>query len=431
MKMMINCVYNVRCRCGHRKEVMLMMILHSDANCFYASVEMVENPDLRNQRIAVCGDPEQRHGIVLTANYPAKRMGVKTGMANWQAMPACPGLVKVKPHYDLYLKYSKLLQRIYKRYSDNVEPFGMDECWISLPYDEDDAVSVAEEIRQTVKDETGLTVSIGASFSKALAKLGSDMKKPDALTVLRKSDFKEKCWDLPVSDLLYVGPRTTKKLNNIAITTIGQLANAPSDIIARKFGKNGLMVQAFANGTDCSAVAPVDYSPAPKSIGHGATCTRDLEDNYSVWLALDELAQDVSHRMIASECKTKAVHLYVKDNSFMYHEYVAPIHYPTQSAAIIAQAAYELFLLYYRWEKPVRALTITASKLQDEKLPDQLDMFGDYLIFDKRNRLDRAIDDIRNRFGKDAIYSACHCRRRTDLATDKCETVKMPGVMYH
>ena len=305
--MMINCVYNVRCRCGHRKEVMLMMILHSDANCFYASVEMVENPDLRNQRIAVCGDPEQRHGIVLTANYPAKRMGVKTGMANWQAMQACPGLVKVKPHYDLYLKYSKLLQRIYKRYSDNVEPFGMDECWISLPYDEDDAVSVAEEIRQTVKDETGLTVSIGASFSKALAKLGSDMKKPDALTVLRKSDFKEKCWDLPVSDLLYVGPRTTKKLNNIAITTIGQLANAPSDIIARKFGKNGLMVQAFANGTDCSAVAPVDYSPAPKSIGHGATCTRDLEDNYSVWLALDELAQDVSHRMIASECKTKAV----------------------------------------------------------------------------------------------------------------------------
>ena len=275
--MMINCVYNVRCRCGHRKEVMLMMILHSDANCFYASVEMVENPDLRNQRIAVCGDPEQRHGIVLTANYPAKRMGVKTGMANWQAMQACPGLVKVKPHYDLYLKYSKLLQRIYKRYSDNVEPFGMDECWISLPYDEDDAVSVAEEIRQTVKDETGLTVSIGASFSKALAKLGSDMKKPDALTVLRKSDFKEKCWDLPVSDLLYVGPRTTKKLNNIAITTIGQLANAPSDIIARKFGKNGLMVQAFANGTDCSAVAPVDYSPAPKSIGHGATCTRDLE----------------------------------------------------------------------------------------------------------------------------------------------------------
>ena len=135
--------------------------------------------------------------------------------------------------------------------------------------------------------------------------------------------------------------------------------------------------------------------------------------------------------MIANECKTKAVHLYVKDNSFMYHEYIAPIHYPTQSAAIIAQAAYELFLLYYRWEKPVRALTITAAKLQDEKTPEQLDMFGDYLIYDKRNRLDRAIDEIRNRFGKDAIQAACHCARKTMLATDKCESVKMPGMMYH
>lgn len=138
-----------------------MMILHSDANCFYASVEMVENPDLRNRRIAVCGDPAQRHGIVLTANYPAKRMGVKTGMANWQATQTCPDLCVVKPHYDKYLKYSKLLQRIYRRYSNNVEPYGLDECWISLPYDEEDAVEIAEEIRQTVKDETGLTVSIG------------------------------------------------------------------------------------------------------------------------------------------------------------------------------------------------------------------------------------------------------------------------------
>ena len=407
-----------------------MMILHADANCFYASVEMVENPELRNHRIAVCGDPAQRHGIVLTANYPAKRMGVKTGMANWEAKQLCPDLVVVNPHYDLYLKYSRLLQRIYRRYSDRVEPFGMDESWISLPYGEDEAIAVAEEIRQSVKDETGLTVSIGVSFSKALAKLGSDMKKPDAMTVLLKSNFREKCWDLPVSDLLYVGPRTARKLRNLSISTIGQLANAPADLIARKFGKNGIMVQGFANGSDHAMVAPVGYVPTPKSIGHGATCTRDLEDNYSVWLALDELAQDVSHRMIANECKTKAVHLYVKDNTFLYHEYIAMIHYPTQSAAIIAQAAYELFVYHYRWEKPVRALTITATKLQHEKAPEQLDMFGDYLIHDKRNRLDRTIDEIRGRFGKDAIYSACHCSRSTMLATDKCESVKMPNVMY-
>lgn len=407
-----------------------MMILHSDANCFYASVEMVENPELRDKRIAVCGDPEQRHGIVLTANYPAKRMGVKTGMANWQALQACRDLVIVKPHYDLYLKYSRLLHRIYRRHSDNVEPFGMDECWISLPYNQEDSITIAEEIRQSVREETGLTVSIGVSFSKALAKLGSDMKKPDAMTVLGRDDFREKCWHLPVSDLLYVGPRTTRKLNRIAITTIGDLANAPTDLIARKFGKNGLMVQAFANGTDCSVVAPVDYSPAPKSIGHGATCTKDLEDNYSVWLAINELAQDVGHRMIANEFKTQTVHLYVKDNTFLYHEYIAPVHYPTQSATIIAQAAFERFVLCYDWRNPVRALTITATKLQEEKAPEQLDLFGDYLLNDRQNRLDKAIDAIRGRFGKEAIRNACLCARSTSLATDKCESVKMPGMMY-
>lgn len=407
-----------------------MMILHSDANCFYASVEMVENPDLRNRRIAVCGDPAQRHGIVLTANYPAKRMGVKTGMANWQATQTCPDLCVVKPHYDKYLKYSKLLQRIYRRYSNNVEPYGLDECWISLPYDEEDAVEIAEEIRQTVKDETGLTVSIGASFSKALAKLGSDMKKPDALTVLGKNDFKEKCWGLPVSDLLYVGPQTAKKLRSMAITTIGQLASAPPEMIFRKLGRNGQMIQAFANGTDCSGVAPVGYSPAPKSIGHGATCTRDLEDNYSVWLALDELSQDVSHRLITTECKAQSVHLFVKDNTFACYEYVAPIHYPTQSAAIISQTAFEQFCLRYRWEKPVRAVTVTASKLQEEGMPEQLDMFVDYEWYEKRNRLDKSIDALRMRFGKDIIQSACQVARKTKLATDKCESVKMPGMMY-
>ena len=407
------------------------MILHSDANCFYASVEMVENPDLRDQRVAVCGDPEQRHGIVLTANYPAKRRGVKTGMANWEALQACPDLVVVHPHYDLYLKYSRLLQRIYRRYSNQVEPFGMDECWIGLPYDEEDAICIAEEIRQSVREETGLTVSIGVSFSKALAKLGSDMKKPDAMTVLGRKDFREKCWGLPVSDLLYVGPRTTKKLLGLGVTTIDQLAQMPADVIARKFGKNGLMVQAFANGSDCSAVAPVGYSPPPQSIGHGATCNRDLEDNYSVWLALDELAQDVSHRLISNDCKTRVVHLYVKDNTFGYHEYIAQIHYPTQSAAVIAQAAYEHFLSDYGWEKPIRALTITATKLERWEAPVQLDMFGDFAWSDRRNQLDRAIDELRSRFGKDIIHTACHCKRPTLLATDKCESVKMPGPMYH
>lgn len=412
------------------KEVRQEMILHVDANCFYASVEMVEHPELRDTCMAVCGDPAQRHGIVLTASYPAKRKGVKTGMANWQALQACPGLTIVHPHYDLYLKYSKLLQRIYKRYSDQVEPFGMDECWISLPYAERDATNIAEEIRQTVKDETGLTVSIGVSFTKSLAKLGSDMKKPDAITVLERSNFKEKCWDLPASDLLYVGPQTTKRLRKYGIETIGQLANAPEDFIALHFGKNGMMLQSFANGTDTSPVAPVGYMPPPKSLGHGATCTKDLEENYAVWLALTELAQDVGHRLISEHFKTKAVHLCIKDNGFGLTDWVVPIHYATQSPTIMAQVAYDCFLSNYRWEKPVRALTITAEKLQADVAPEQIDFFGEYEKFEKQRMLFHAIDQIRGRFGKDAIVNGCMCQSPTKLATDRCESVKMPGMMY-
>ena len=157
------------------------MILHSDLNCFYASVEMNENPYLRGKAVAVCGSTEDRHGIVLTASYPAKRMGVKTGAANWQARQCCPGLICVPPHYELYLKYSKLVRRIYARYTDDIEPFGMDENWLAIPYGRGDVERegrmIAEEIRKSVRNEIGLTVSIGVSFSKIFAKLGSEYEK--------------------------------------------------------------------------------------------------------------------------------------------------------------------------------------------------------------------------------------------------------------
>lgn len=406
------------------------MILHSDANCFYASVEMVEHPEYRNKRIAVCGDTEQRHGIVLTANYPAKHMGVKTGMANWQALQVCPDLTIVHPHYELYLKYSKMLQKIYKQYSDRVESFGMDECWIDLPFSEEESIQTAQKIQQQVNEETGLTVSIGVSFSKALAKLGSDMKKPNGLTILLRSDFKEKCWHLPASDLLYVGPSTTKKLCQLGILTIGDLATAPESVIAQKLGKNGLMVQSFANGADCFPVAPKDYRPEPKSFGHGATCVHDLNDNYSVWLALYDLAQDVSHRLIAFERKTRSVNLYVRDNTLSCRSYHILLDYPTQSPLIIAQTAYELFCQNYNWDNPVRALTVAADRLQDEYIPEQLDIFDYYVQRDKRNRVDKAIDEIRNRFGINTIRPGCFVNADLCLATDKCETVTMPGMVF-
>ena len=235
------------------------MILHSDLNCFYASVEMNENPYLRGKAIAVCGSTEDRHGIVLTASYPAKRMGVKTGAANWQARQCCPGLICVPPHYELYLKYSKLVRRIYARYTDDIEPFGMDENWLAIPYGRGDVERegrmIAEEIRRSVRKEIGLTVSIGVSFSKIFAKLGSDMKKPDAVTVISRANFQEKVWPLAVSELLYVGPATTRRLMSMNVMTIGDLAKIDDNgvLIRTANDKPGYFAVGFmsekANGT--------------------------------------------------------------------------------------------------------------------------------------------------------------------------------------
>ena len=411
---------------------MMSVILHSDLNCFYASVEMNEDPSLRGKMVAVCGSVENRHGIVLTASYPAKRHGVKTGMANWQAKQACPGLIMVSPHYDLYLKYSRIVRRIYKRYSETIEPFGMDENWIELPFTNDvDGIGykTAEEIRQTVENEIGLTVSIGVSFSKIFAKLGSDMKKPNAVTVISKDSYKEKVWPLPVSELLYVGPATTKKLALLGCRTIGDLANADPHLIHQKLGKNGLMLYSFANGTDGARVMPSNYVVPVKSVGHGVTCVRDLDTNYEVWLVLLALAQDVGHRLRVHEIQAKAVQVTVRDNELGWRQWQMPLAYPSQSPYEIACAGYELFKMQYHWEKPIRALTIRGINPDSASAPVQLDLFNDYVPRLKQKALDDAIDEIRNRYGTQAVFNAC-LMRDLAMANDKCETVPMPNPMY-
>lgn len=219
------------------------VILHSDANCFYASVEMLLNPELQDKAVAVCGSEDDRHGIVLAKSEKAKRMGVKTGQANWEARQACPGLICVPPHYEQYNRFSMLLRNIYRRYTDLIEPYGMDECWLDVTGSDKihgNGTQIAEDIRQTVKDELGITVSIGVSFSKILAKLGSDMKKPDAITVLDSEHWRESVWRLPVSDLLFVGPRTAKKLMERNVLTIGDLARTDLLHLRSWFGKNGI-----------------------------------------------------------------------------------------------------------------------------------------------------------------------------------------------
>ncbi len=259
---------------------MLRSILHCDMNNFYASVECMLDPALKKYPIAVCGSVEERHGIVLAKNYKAKAFDVKTGDAVWQAKQKCKDLVVVPPHYEEYIKYSKLARSVYERYTDQVEPYGMDECWLDISGTESlfgSPEKVANEIRETMKFELGLTISVGVSFNKIFAKLGSDMKKPDAVTVIPKDTFKEKIWGLPAADLLGVGRATQRVLDSYCIRTIGDLANNDPEFLRRRLGKNGVVLWNYANGNDLSLVAKKDFVSPIKSVGHGITTVADLE----------------------------------------------------------------------------------------------------------------------------------------------------------
>lgn len=225
------------------------IILHSDLNAFYASVETMLHPELKGHPVAVCGSVEDRHGIVLTKSQQAKEAGVKTGMAIWQAKEKCPRLIVVQPHYDQYLKYSEAAHEIYSRYTDRIEPFGIDEVWLDVSdgqHSFSHGKTVADELRETMKSELGLTVSVGVSYNKIFAKLGSDMKKPDGTTVISEDSFKEKVWPLPASDLLFVGRATTKRLYGYGITTIGGIARTDPEYLRSWFGINGVKMWQFA-----------------------------------------------------------------------------------------------------------------------------------------------------------------------------------------
>ncbi len=398
-------------------------ILHSDLNSFYASVEMMLDPSLKGKAVAVCGSTEDRHGIVLAKSELAKKAGVKTGMVNWEAKQRCSGLIVLPPQYEQYLKYSRLIKEIYLRYTDQVEPFGMDECWLDVTGSQKafgSGIEIAEEIRKSVRKELGLTVSIGVSFNKIFAKLGSDMKKPDAITEITAYNFKQKVWPLPASDLLYVGRATAQKLERYGINTIGNIANAQPEFLKSLLGVNGVMLWRFANGTDQPRVMRADYVSPVKSIGHGITCVEDLESNEEVWKVMLELSQDIGHRLRVHELAAKGVQITVKDNGLMYKQYQIQLPRPTQSPMEISLKARGLFESNYRWGASVRAVTIRAINLVSSALPQQLDLFDDANKRARRDRLEDTVEKIRMRFGSRAIYSA-------SLMGD----IKMPGRGEH
>lgn len=407
-------------------------ILHSDANSFYASVEMLLNPELQGKAVAVCGSEDDRHGIVLAKSEKAKREGVKTGQANWEARQACPGLICVPPHYEQYNRFSILLRNIYRRFTDLIEPYGMDECWLDVSGSDKihgNGTQIAEKIRQTVKDELGITVSIGVSFSKILAKLGSDMKKPDAITVLDSVNWKERVWPLPVSDLLFVGPRTAKKLMDRNVLTIGDLASTDPKYLRNWFGKNGIDLWITANGEDCYRVKPDDYIEPIKSVGHGITCNADLLAEEEVWKVILDLSQDIGHRLRCYGLSARGVRVCVRDNELAYEIAQTQLSYPSQSPLEIAQAARLLFNQRYRWLKPVRAITVTGINLVSSKQSIQIDMFGDMERRMRQQKLDDCIDEIRGRFGNQSIIPAA-LLGDLHMPKDDRHLVRMPGMMY-
>lgn len=406
-------------------------ILHSDMNCFYASVEMMLDPSLRGKAVAVCGSTENRHGIVLAKSELAKKAGVKTGMVNWEARQRCPDLIMVKPQYEQYLKYSELARNIYQRYTDQVEPYGMDECWLDVGGSRSvcgSGMEIAESIRRTVKEELGLTVSIGVSFNKMFAKLGSDMKKPDAITEIRKAEFKEKIWPLPASDLLFVGRATTAKLEQYGITTIGCIANADPQFLKRLLGVNGLGLWRSAAGLDDTPVMHKDFVSPIKSVGHGITCTADLENEDEVWKVMLELSQDIGHRLRIHKLKASGVQISIRSNDLGFRQYQASLTLATQSPSVIAHKAIQIFRENYRWIMPVRAVTVRAIKLRPKNEPEQIDLFTDMRQLERLDRLDDCIEDIRRRFGKRAVFQAC-LLGDLKMPFDNREKVVMPGVM--
>lgn len=418
----------------HGEEVIItenrQTILHSDMNSFYASVEMMLNPDLKGKAIAVCGSTEDRHGIVLAKSEKAKKYGVKTGMVNFEARQRCPELIVVPPQYDQYLKYSKLAREIYYRYTDQVEPFGMDECWLDVTHSVvGSGLAIAEEIRQAVREELGLTVSIGVSFNKIFAKLGSDMKKPDAITVISPDDFKEKVWPLPASDLLYVGRATEQKLARYSIHTIGALAATPVDLLTQWFGVNGIKLWHYANGTDGSRVMHKDFVSPIKSIGHGITCIADLKDEEEVYRVMLELSQDIGHKLRVNGLIAGGVQIHIRSNDLSGRQYQMQFDTPTRSPKVIANTARMLFNRQYRWTVPVRAVTVRAINLFPQALPIQTTIFTDPERLEKLDRLETAIEDIRRRYGKRSIINATLLGDLKMPGDNRCEVI-MPGLMY-
>lgn len=358
--------------------------------------------------MAVGGDPENRHGIILTKNEIASKYGLTVGEPLWKARQKCPDLVVVPPNYPLYLRFSALARKIYEDYSEFIEPFGLDECWLDVTGSEKSGEEIAHEIRKRVKSQLGITVSVGVSFNKVFAKLGSDYKKPDAVTVIDESNYKDIAWSLPCGDLLMVGRSAQKKLNAYGINTIGDLADTDVAVLKSLFGKNGEMLHSFANGTECSPVRHKDEISDVKSVGNSTTAPRDLVNEEDVKTVFRVLCESVSTRLREKGLKGRVVTIYVRDKELSSFSRQIKIPANTDISTEIFYYAMKLFCTNYFWNKPIRSLGVSVSDF--DVTYEQFDFEKTVENREKQERLETAVDSLRRRFGNYCIGRACQLK---------------------
>ncbi len=387
------------------------VILHCDCNSFFASVETALNPEFRSVPMAVCGSQEERHGIVLAKNELAKGYGIRTADTVYSAKRACPELLVAKPHYDTYVEFSERINKIYREYTDLVEPFGIDESWLDVTASErafGSGLHIAEEIRRRVREEIGITVSIGVSFNKVFAKLGSDYKKPDAVTVINRENYSRIVYPLPVGDLLFVGKKSIEELSRLGIRTIGDLASAPPEFLRNKMGKFGDMIYRYARGEDYSAVTPPVEDA--KSVGNGFTFKQDLVKIEQIKSGVDLLSEEIGRRLRRHSQQTSTISVSVKDEYMRVVQRQCALQNPSDIGREISDAAMRIIKEFWTSGKPIRSITVTAQNLSgSDTSSEQIDMFENQAAQNTRERIRRGevvVDEIKRRFGSEAIYKA-------------------------
>lgn len=388
------------------------IILHCDLNNFFASVSLLSNPTLYDMPVAVCGSVEARHGIVLAKNEIAKKFGVKTAEAIWEAKQKCPDLVTLAPDYKKYHEYSCAAQKIYARYTDLIEPFGIDECWLDVTGSTmlfGSGEQIADKIRCDIKRELGITISVGVSFNKVFAKLGSDMKKPDAITVINRDNFKQKVWPLPVSDLLFVGKRTCEKLNQNGIFTVGDVTKCDDTMLTHLLGKAGLQLKCYALGEDNSPVTPPREDDMPKSIGRTITPPKDITTRDVVWKIYIGIAEEISQILHEKNLYATTIQVHTRDTNLKTKEYSHSLTNPLNTSILLAREAMKIFEKNYNWGLPLRSVGFRVTNLKGDNIAFQTDIFGQENDEQKQEVIENSILSVRKKFGNQSLKRGTNC----------------------